>query len=115
MRRSTALILAISVAPVVAASGAAEEPGAVGVALGVKAGFIPPVLATPELVLHFPHFWLGAFGIRTNGGLGNGAGRLTLGGELGYEFKPPGESTPYLLGSFFHYSADTDASGFHES
>jgi hypothetical protein len=40
--------------------------------------------------------------------------RVLIGGELGYEFAPPGDSTWYLLGTLFHYFAATDASGFYE-
>ncbi len=87
------------------ASGA-DEPAPIGIAIGIKTGLIPPVLATPELVVHGPHFLLGAFGIVTSD-------QLTLGGELGCEFAPPGKNTFYLLGSYFHYSRN-GTSGFYE-
>jgi hypothetical protein len=111
---STALLVALDGAPVRAASDGAAEARPLALALGVKTGFIPPVLAAPELVLHGPHFFLGAFGIATGGGMGNGGARFTLGGDLGYELAQAGRSTPYLLGSFLHYTARTDASGFSE-
>jgi len=86
----------------------------VTVALGVKTGFIPPVFAAPELVVHTPHVLLGVFGILTGGGPGGGASRQTVGGELGLELNAPDQSTPYLLGTWFHYNAAPDPSGFYE-
>ena len=117
MRVSAALILAAGIGPAAAEVEPDSEPRPVPVkaAIGVKTGVIPPVLAVPELMLHLPHFFAGAFGIFTGGGLGNGGRRTTLGGEVGFEFNPPELSTPYLSGSYFRYEASANAAGFSES
>ena len=72
-----ALVLATGPTSVSADPG--EESAPLAFSLGIKAGLIPPVLAAPELVVHGPHFLIGAFGIH------GGAGRSTIGGELGLE------------------------------
>jgi len=105
--------LAASPGPLEAASDVPDERN-LTVAAGIKAGFIPPIFATAELVLHAPHVLLGAFGIYTNGGMGNGGSRHTLGAELGFELNGPGQSTPYLLGSWFRYETAPDGSGSFE-
>src|SRR4051812_24317512 len=87
---------------------AEPEPAPVTVAIGLKAGVIPPVLVVPEIVLHAPHLFVGAFGIFIGGGSLDGA-RATYRGELGYEFNQPGKSTPYLSGALFRYETWPDA------
>jgi hypothetical protein len=116
MRISTALALVASIAPAFAADEpeAGPERRPVTAALGLKTGVIPPVLAVPEIVIHVPHFFAGAFGIITRGGIGGGGNRLTLGGEVAYEIHPPDRSTPYVSGSFFRYETGADAAGFSE-
>jgi hypothetical protein len=108
--------LAAILAPLRAApeADADKEARPVSAALGLKLGVIPPVLVAPELVVHAPHLFLGVFAIVTGGGLGEGGDRLTLGGELGYEFARPGRSTPYLLGTILHYEAAQSASIYSE-
>jgi len=96
-----ALVLATGPTSVSADPG--EESAPLAFSLGIKAGLIPPVLAAPELVVHGPHFLIGAFGIH------GGAGRSTIGGELGLELSPPGESTFYVLGTLFHYQQAPNA------
>jgi hypothetical protein len=116
-RRSFA-IAALLFATAPAASAADTEstapPSPVSVAIGVKTGIIPPVLAVPEIVFHAPHFFFGAFGITTRGGVGAGGQRLTLGAEAAYEIHPPDRSTPYISASYFRYDSGADAGGFSE-
>lgn len=101
-----AVLLATGPASVGADAG--EESPTVAFSLGIKTGFIPPVLAAPELVVHGAHFLIGAFGMY------GGAGRWTIGGELGLELSPPGQSTFYVLGTLFHYAEAPNASGSYE-
>ena len=111
--RSRALLPWLVLTAAVAPGQAAEDEAPrlpVEVALGIKTGLIPPVLAAPELVVHADHALLGFFGM----GLGGDTRQTTLGGELGYEFAGFGLSTPYLLGSFFHYDSTTHATGDYE-
>ena len=83
-RLSIAVALAVGSAPHGALAADGEPTPVLSAALGIKAGFIPPLLAVPELVIHAPHLFLGAFGIYTSGGIGNGGNRLTLGVSLRY-------------------------------
>jgi hypothetical protein len=109
-----ALIAAGMIAADPASADGAAEPKDIGIALGMKAGFIPPVFATPEFLVHIPHLALGVFGILTDGGPGGGGLRSTLGFELGFERAPTTVSTPYLWAAYFHYDAAPDANGFYE-
>lgn len=97
-----------------AAAADSEPPTAISAAIGIKTGFIPPVLAAPELVIHFPHVFLGAFAISTPGGIGNGGTRVTVGGEVAYEISEPDRSTAYFSSALFHYEAAKDSAGFYE-
>lgn len=100
--------LLLAAGPTPARADAGEESATLAFSLGIKTGLIPPLLAAPELVVHGPHFLIGAFGMY------GGAGRSTIGGELGFELSPPGESTFYVLGTLFHYAQATNASGFYQ-
>jgi hypothetical protein len=115
--RSFAMLALLAVGPRAGADQtghpAEPEPAPVTVAIGLKAGVIPPVLVVPEIVLHAPHLFVGAFGIFIGGGSLDGA-RATYGGELGYEFNQPGKSTPYLSGAVFRYETWPDATGWYE-
>lgn len=113
-RLSLAVALAVGSAPHGALAADGEPTPVLSAALGIKAGFIPPLLAVPELVIHTPHLFLGAFGIYTTGGIGNGGNRLTLGGELAYEVNAAGQNTPYFSTGFFQYDAAKNAIGFYE-
>jgi hypothetical protein len=97
-----------------AAAADSEPEHAISVAIGIKAGIIPPVAVAPELVIHFPHLFLGAFGIATPGGVGNGGTRVTVGGEVAFEISQPDQSTAYLSSALFHYEAAKDSAGFYE-
>jgi hypothetical protein len=105
--RSMVLVLVLCAAPLHAASDAEQEVP-VSAALGIKAGAIPPVLLAPELVLHAPHVFLGTFGMATGDG-------VTLGAELGAEFSQAGQNTPYVLGTYFHFASNANATGGRES
>ena len=94
-----------------AAAADSEPPAAISAAIGIKTGIIPPVLAAPELVIHFPHVFLGAFAISTPGGIGNGGTRVTVGGEVAYEISEPDRSTAYFSSALFHYEAAKDSAG----
>ncbi len=112
--RSLAAIALVALVSPALAEPDERHPVPVDPALGIKSGLIPPILVVPELVLHAGHGMLGVFGIATSGGLGEGGARYTIGGELGYELGEPGRSSPYFLGSFFHYDASANATGFYE-
>jgi hypothetical protein len=100
----------LATAPVAAETDGAKQEPPVTISVGIKTGGIPPVLVAPELVLHWEYIMVGAFAMYTT----TGAGRWTVGGELGYEVAGAGKNTPYLLGAIFHYSAETDAAGRYE-
>jgi hypothetical protein len=111
--RFGAFVLGLVLAAVVAPGKAAEHEAPrvpIGVALGIRAGVIPPVLAAPELVVHAGNALFGFFGM----GLGGDTSRTTFGGELGYEFAEYGQSTPYALATFFHYDSSTHSTGAYE-
>jgi hypothetical protein len=85
-------------------------------ALGVKLGFIPPVLAVPEILVRpLPGVGLGVFGIMTSSGLGEGGRRLSLGGELIFDIRSGQRSGPYAAVAYGYYHADADAGGFYET
>lgn len=85
-------------------------------ALGLKVGLIPPVLATGEVLLRpVPHLALGVFGIVTGGGIGKGGTRVTLGGEAIYEFEVARRSSAYVSGSYAYYHAAREPNGDFET
>jgi hypothetical protein len=103
----------VSVAtPLAADEAMAVRPLSVSFTLGVKAGLIPPLGVAPELLLHPGNLMLGVFGITLPGG-GNGS-RYSIGGEFGYEFAQPGQSTPYVLGTVLHYDESANSAGRYE-
>ncbi|HEY4183644.1 MAG TPA: hypothetical protein VGP07_01185 [Polyangia bacterium] len=86
-------------------------------AVGLKAGLLPPILTVVEVVTRpRPKLALGLFGMYTSGvGLGNGAGRTSLGGELGIEFRGGRRNTPYVSFAYDYYHASPDANGGWET
>lgn len=126
MRRLAGIVLVASglaaVAPPVRAQAPVraqvdDEPREHLLAVGVKAGLLPPILAVVEVVTRpRPKLALGLFGMYTSGvGLGNGAGRTSLGGELAIEFHPGRRNTPYVSLAYDYYHASPDANGNWET
>jgi hypothetical protein len=80
-------------------------------AVGAKAGIVPPILAVAEVIARpTPKLAAGVFGMYTSGsGLGNGAARISLGAELVVEFRQGRQNTPYLSFAYDYYHASPDA------
>lgn len=88
------------------------------IAIGAKAGLIPPVFSVVEVVVRpAPKLALGAFGLWLPAGVGpgNGGAKTALGGEVVYEFHDGRVHTPYLSGAYAYYHASTDANGNWET
>jgi len=78
-------------------SAAREEKREHLLAVGVRAGFIPPVFVVGEfLVRPVPHIAVGLFGLAI-------PANYTLGGELTVELWAPGCSTPYVKAELARY------------
>jgi hypothetical protein len=94
-----------------------ETPREHLLAVGVKAGIIPPILTVVEVVTRpRPKLALGLYGMYTsNAGLGNGAARISLGGEAVVEFREGRRNTPYLSFAYDYYHASPDANGNWET
>jgi hypothetical protein len=86
-------------------------------AIGAKAGIIPPILTVVEVVARpRPKLTLGLFGMYTSSsGIGNGAARISLGGEVVVEFNEGRRSTPYLSFAYDYFHASPDANGDWET
>lgn len=112
-----AAVLAAVAAPARAQVVADEPPREHLLAVGVKAGIIPPILTVVELVTRpCPKLALGVYGMYTqSSGLGNGAGRISLGGEAIVEFREGRRNTPYLSFAYDYYHASPDANGNWET
>lgn len=69
------------------------------VGVGVRFGFLPPILTVAEAVVRpMPHVALAAFGMAVRQ-------RFTLGGSIAFEAAEPGCDTPYLQLAYAFYSA----------
>lgn len=118
-RRRSLLAGALAILTSLGPSARAGEDGAPRdrkLAVGIKAGIIPPVFLVAEVVVRpHPHLATGLYGIVTRSGPGTGGTRTSIGAEITYEVRDPGVSTPYITASFDYYHAATDANGNFET
>ena len=86
-------------------------------AIGVRAGIIPPILTAAEIVVRpRAKLALGLFGMYTTGaGIGNGGTRTSIGGHITYEFRVGRRETPYFSFAYDYYHASPDTNGFWET
>jgi hypothetical protein len=112
-----ALMLTAVAESVQAQAAVGEVPREHLLAVGVKAGIIPPILTVVEVVTRpRPKLTLGLYGMYTSStGLGNGAARISLGGEAIVEFREGRRNTPYLSFAYDYYHASPDAHGNWET
>lgn len=121
MTRTIAGITALAVGLIGAAPPARAQgeppPREPLLAMGAKAGLIPPILTAVEVVVRpHPKIAFGLFGIYTPAvGFGNGAARISLGGEVLVEFHEGRRNTPYLSFAYDYYHASPDADGRWET
>jgi hypothetical protein len=118
MRRLAGIFLLASGLTAVAAPARAQVQGDEAprehlLAIGVKAGILPPILAVVEVVARpRPKLTLGVFGMYTSGvGLGSGSARTSVGGEVAFEFREGRRNTPYVSLAYDYYHASPDAFG----
>jgi hypothetical protein len=122
MHRLAGIVLLASALSAVAAPVRAQVAGDEAqrehlLAVGVKLGLIPPILTVVEVVTRpRPKLTLGLFGMYTaSAGIGNGAARISLGGEAILEFREGRRNTPYLSFAYDYFHASPDANGNWET
>jgi hypothetical protein len=95
--------LAVALVALLATRVARADPEAPAreplVGVGVRLGFLPPILTVVEAVVRpVPHVALAAFGMVV-------PRRFTLGGAVAFEMAEAGRATPYLQLAYAFYSA----------
>lgn len=120
-RRACKVALALALAGAAATPAPADAQDASSedaiVAVGGRAGLIPPLLFAPEVMLRpCPNLAAGVFGMYTRGaGIGSGGTRTSLGGALLLEFQRGRRDTGYLSMAYDYYHASPNADGFWET
>src|SRR4051812_40715423 len=69
-------------------------------AIGLKAGYVPPVLVALSAGVHVPHLYLGIFGLPPYAVVAGD--QFVVGAEIALEAAPPNRDGGYLSVSLFH-------------